>query len=67
MNDAAPIRVLLIDDHEMFVESIARLLSGEGFEVVATASNGEDGVRRAEEFADRRRPSSTTASRTPTG
>jgi DNA-binding NarL/FixJ family response regulator len=46
-----PIRVLLIDDHEMFVESVARLLGGEGVEVVGTASTGEDGVRKAERLA----------------
>ncbi|MEX2293953.1 MAG: hypothetical protein WD691_09220 [Acidimicrobiales bacterium] len=27
--DAAPIRVLLIDDHEMFTESLARVLERE--------------------------------------
>jgi len=51
VTDAAPIRVLLVDDHQMFVESVARLLSGEGIEVVATASNGKDAVARAEETA----------------
>jgi two-component system response regulator DevR len=50
VSGAAPIRVLLVDDHQMFVESVARLLGGEGIEVVGTASTGEDGLRRAEEL-----------------
>jgi len=51
VTETAPIRVLLVDDHQMFVESVARLLSGEGIDVVATASTGEEGVRLAQDVA----------------
>ena len=40
------IRVLLIDDHALFRESVARLLQAEpGFEVVADCSSGSEGMR----------------------
>lgn len=45
---ASAITVLLIDDHQMFSDSLARLLRDEeGIEVVGTAANGEDGIRAA--------------------
>jgi two-component system, NarL family, nitrate/nitrite response regulator NarL len=40
------IRLLVIDDHELFRESVARLLQAEpGFEVVAHCGSGTDAVR----------------------
>ena len=40
------IRLLLIDDHALFRESVARLLQAEpGFEVVADCSSGSEGMR----------------------
>jgi two-component system, NarL family, nitrate/nitrite response regulator NarL len=40
------IRLLIIDDHELFRESVARLLQAEpGFEVVAHCGSGTDAVR----------------------
>ena len=40
------IRLLLIDDHVLFRESVSRLLQAEpGFEVVADCSSGADGMR----------------------
>jgi DNA-binding NarL/FixJ family response regulator len=43
-----PIRVLLIDDHQMFADSLARLLSDEsGIEVVGVRSTGAAGVALA--------------------
>jgi len=42
-----PIRVLLADDHRLFRESLARLLSGAtGISVVGLAEDGEDAVRQ---------------------
>lgn len=40
------VRVLLIDDHALFRESVARLLNAEqGFEVVADCSSGAEALR----------------------
>jgi DNA-binding NarL/FixJ family response regulator len=42
-----PTRVLLVDDHRLFRESLARLLSGAtGISVVGLAEDGEDAVRQ---------------------
>ena len=47
------IGVLIIDDHRMFAESLARLLADEeGISVLATAASGSEGI----ELADRLRP-----------
>jgi DNA-binding NarL/FixJ family response regulator len=44
-----PIRVLIVDDHEMFAESVARQLNAKhDLEVVARASSLDAGVREAE-------------------
>ena len=53
MADVAPggdtIRVVVIDDHRMFAESLARLLSDEpDIEVVATEGDGPTGLRAVE-------------------
>lgn len=46
-----PIRVLLIDDHEMVRMGLAAFLSTEeGIEVIGEASNGSDGVKMAEQM-----------------
>ena len=40
------VRILLIDDHALFRESVARLLTAEpGFEVVAACSSGAEALR----------------------
>lgn len=45
------IKVLLVDDHEMVRIGLAAVLSTEdGIEVVGEASNGEDGIRLAQEY-----------------
>jgi DNA-binding NarL/FixJ family response regulator len=44
------IRVLLVDDHDVFRHGLAQLLSDEGLDVVAEASGGEAGVRLAAEL-----------------
>ncbi|MFB7596279.1 response regulator [Streptomyces sp. NPDC056160] len=46
-----PIRVMVVDDHPMWRDAVARDLAGSGFEVVATAGDGEQAVRRAKAAA----------------
>jgi len=43
----APIRVMVVDDHPMWRDAVARDLAESGFDVVATAGDGEQAVRRA--------------------
>jgi DNA-binding NarL/FixJ family response regulator len=43
----APLRVMVVDDHPMWREAVARDLAEAGLEVVATAGDGEQAVRRA--------------------
>ncbi len=42
-----PRRVMLVDDHPMWLEALGADLTEDGFEVVATAGNGEEALRRA--------------------
>ena len=51
MPDDEPVRVLLVEDHALFRRGLRRLLDESGFAVVGEASNGEAGVRLAEELA----------------
>ncbi|MFE6795661.1 response regulator [Paenibacillus chitinolyticus] len=45
------VKVLLVDDHEMVRIGLAAVLGTEvGIEVVGEASNGEDGIRLAQEY-----------------
>ncbi|AGS69046.1 response regulator [Streptomyces collinus] len=46
-----PIRVMVVDDHPMWRDAVARDLAESGFEVVATAGDGEQAVRRAKAVA----------------
>lgn len=41
------IKVMVVDDHPMWREAVARDLGDAGFEVVATAANGTEAVNRA--------------------
>ncbi|MFE1247899.1 response regulator [Streptomyces sp. NPDC058735] len=43
-----PIKVMVVDDHPMWRDAVARDLAESGFEVVATAGDGEQAVRRAQ-------------------
>ncbi len=45
------VRVLLVDDHDVFRHGLAQLLRQEGLDVVAEASGGQAGVRLAAELA----------------
>jgi len=47
---AAPVRVLVVDDHDVFRHGLAQLLRDEGIDVVAEASSGAAGVRLATEL-----------------
>jgi DNA-binding NarL/FixJ family response regulator len=42
-----PARVMVVDDHPMWRDAVARDLAAAGFEVVATAGDGRQAVRRA--------------------
>ncbi|MFG3151204.1 response regulator [Streptomyces sp. NPDC048219] len=42
-----PIKVMVVDDHPMWRDAVARDLAESGFEVVATAGDGDQAVRRA--------------------
>ncbi|GGL85274.1 DNA-binding response regulator [Streptomyces fumigatiscleroticus] len=42
-----PVRVMVVDDHPMWRDAVARDLAEAGFEVVATAGDGDQAVRRA--------------------
>jgi len=44
------IRVLLVDDHDVFRHGLAQLLADEGLDVAGEASGGEAGVRLAAEL-----------------
>ncbi|WP_210587347.1 response regulator transcription factor [Streptomyces sp. GESEQ-35] len=43
----SPIKVMVVDDHPMWRDAVARDLGESGFEVVATAGDGDQAVRRA--------------------
>lgn len=43
----SPIRVLVVDDHPMWRDSVARDLAAAGYDVVATAGDGPEAIRRA--------------------
>lgn len=49
MNTQAPMRrrVMLVDDHPMWIEALSEDLSEEGFDIVAVAKNGTECLARA--------------------
>ena len=47
MSDKDPIKVMVVDDHPMWRDAVARDLAESGFDVVATAGDGDQAVRRA--------------------
>lgn len=47
MSAAPAIRVLLVEDHELFRQGLDEMLRGEGFAVVGQAGRGDDGVALA--------------------
>ncbi|MFB7910541.1 response regulator [Kitasatospora sp. NPDC059146] len=42
-----PVRVMVVDDHPMWRDAVSRDLAESGLDVVATAGDGEEAVRRA--------------------
>jgi DNA-binding NarL/FixJ family response regulator len=46
MDEATPTRVVVGEDHPIFREGLIRVLEGAGFEVVASASDAEDVLRK---------------------
>nr|BFD85302.1 response regulator transcription factor [Streptomyces sp. Xyl84] len=46
-----PIKVMVVDDHPMWRDAVARDLAESGLDVVATAGDGEQAVRRAKAAA----------------
>lgn len=40
-------RLMVVDDHPMWIEALSGDLEDDGFEIVATAANGEEALRRA--------------------
>jgi DNA-binding NarL/FixJ family response regulator len=44
-------KLLLVDDHALFLESLKGLLSAKGYEVVGTARNGMEALKRARQLS----------------
>ncbi|AKA03500.1 LuxR family transcriptional regulator [Streptomyces noursei ZPM] len=51
MSDGTGLRVMVVDDHPMWRDAVARDLTEAGFDVVATAGDGLQAVRRAQAVA----------------
>ncbi len=50
--DGEPLRVLIVDDHEMMRDGLAQMLAPtEGLEIVGRAADGEEGVKMADGLA----------------
>ena len=47
MGQDAPIRVMVVDDHPMWRDAVARDLAEAGYDVVATAADGAQALRVA--------------------
>lgn len=48
--DGIPYRVLVVDDSMFVTKQIGQILSSEGFDIVATAGDGEEGVEKYKEL-----------------
>ncbi|MFH8631826.1 response regulator [Streptomyces lydicus] len=51
MNEQTGLKVMVVDDHPMWRDAVARDLAEAGFDVVATAGDGLQAVRRAQAAA----------------
>jgi two-component system, chemotaxis family, chemotaxis protein CheY len=47
--DGSPFRVLIVDDSMFVAKQIGQILTSEGFDVIATAADGEEGVEKYKE------------------
>ena len=43
-------KILLADDHPLFLDGLQNLLATRGYEVVATAGNGREALAKVQEF-----------------
>ncbi|WP_455383087.1 response regulator [Salinispira pacifica] len=48
--EGAPYRVLIVDDSMFITKQIGQILTSEGFDVVGTAENGQEGVEKYKEL-----------------
>jgi two-component system chemotaxis response regulator CheY len=48
--DGTPYRVLVVDDSMFVAKQLSQILSSAGFEIAATASNGEEGLEKYKEL-----------------
>ncbi|MFP4483237.1 MAG: response regulator [Spirochaetaceae bacterium] len=48
--DGTPYRVLVVDDSMFVTKQISQILTSEGFEVVGTASDGQEGLEKYKEL-----------------
>jgi two-component system, chemotaxis family, chemotaxis protein CheY len=48
--DGQPYRVLVIDDSMFVTKQIGQILTSEGFEIVGTASDGQEGLEKYKEY-----------------
>lgn len=51
MSTAPAVKVMVVDDHPMWRDAVARDLAAAGYEIVATAGDGPQAVRRAKAAA----------------
>jgi two-component system chemotaxis response regulator CheY len=50
-DDGSPFRVLIVDDSMFIAKQLGQILTSEGFEVVATAGDGQAGLDKYKELA----------------
>jgi two-component system chemotaxis response regulator CheY len=48
--DGTPYRVLIVDDSMFVAKQLSQILTSEGFEVVGTAADGEEGLEKYKEL-----------------
>lgn len=49
--DGTPYRVLIVDDSLFVAKQLSQILTSAGFEIIGTASNGEEGLEKYKEKA----------------
>lgn len=49
--DGSAFRIMIVDDSIFVVKQLSQILTSEGYDVVATAANGKEGVERYKELA----------------
>ena len=50
-DDGSNFRVMIVDDSMFVAKQLGQILTSEGYEVVATAADGKDGVDKYKELA----------------